>query len=57
MTQLSLLFTASRYEPRHPARESEREYFMRLARERKYERRAERRRDLLKKIAHPRKAA
>jgi hypothetical protein len=50
MTQLSQLFTASRFEGRHPARESEREYFMRLARERKIERRAERRRDLFKRI-------
>lgn len=55
MTQLSQLFTASRYENRHPVRESEREYFMRLARERKIERRAERRHELLKRIA--RKAA
>jgi hypothetical protein len=58
MTQLSQLFTASRYENRHPVRESERDYFMRLARERKIERRAERRHELLKRIAHPgRKAA
>ena len=40
---------------RHPARESEREYFTRLARERKFERRAERRRDLVHRITHRRK--
>jgi hypothetical protein len=58
MTHLSQLYTTSRYETRHPVRESEREYFMRLARERKIERRTERRRDLLKRIARPgRKAA
>ena len=50
MTQLSSLFTAASFETRHPHRESEREYFMRLARERKIERRTERRRDLLKRI-------
>jgi hypothetical protein len=57
MTQLSQLFTASSLEPRHPARESEREYFMRLVRERKIERRAERRRELVRRIRHVRKAA
>jgi len=57
MTQLSQLFTASSFETRHPHRESEREYFMRLARERKFERRTERRRELLHRLAHPRKAA
>ena len=57
MTQLSQLFTASRIEARHPHRESEREYFTRLARQRKIERRSERRRDLLKRITHPRKPA
>jgi hypothetical protein len=57
MTQLSTLFTASSLENRHPHRESEREYFMRLARERKIERRAERRRDLVRRITHLRKAA
>jgi hypothetical protein len=58
MTQLSQLFTASSLETRRPVRESEREYFMRLARERKNERRTERRRELLKRITHPgRKAA
>ena len=35
MTQLSGLFTASSLERSHPHRESEREYFTRLARERK----------------------
>jgi hypothetical protein len=50
MTQLSSLFTATSLETRHPHRESEREYFTRLARERKIERRTERRRDLLKRI-------
>jgi hypothetical protein len=55
MTQLSQLFTASRLETRRPHREGEREYFMRLARERKVERRAERRRDLMRRLAHPRK--
>jgi hypothetical protein len=50
MTQLSSLFTATRIENRHPVRESEREYFTRLARERKIERRSERRRDLLTRI-------
>jgi hypothetical protein len=57
MTQLSSLFTASSLEHRYPHRESEREYFMRLARERKIERRAERRRDLVRRITHLRKAA
>jgi hypothetical protein len=57
MTQISQLFTASSFETRHPHRESEREYFMRLARERKFERRTERRRELLHRLAHPRKAA
>ena len=57
MTQLSQLFTANGIENRHPHRESEREYFMRLARERKIERRAERRRDLVRRITHLRKAA
>jgi len=51
MTQLSQLFTASTYETRHPHRESEREYFTRLARERKIERRSERRRDLVRPAA------
>jgi len=55
MTQLSSLFTASRIENRHPVRESEREYFTRLARERKIERRSERRRDLVRRISHLRK--
>jgi hypothetical protein len=55
MTQLSGLFTASRLERSHPHRESEREYFTRLACERKIERRTERRRDLFNKLAHPRK--
>jgi len=55
MTQLSGLFTASSLERSHPHRESEREYFTRLARERKMERRTERRRDLFKKLARPRK--
>ncbi|HEX2377986.1 MAG TPA: hypothetical protein VHI30_10540 [Gaiellales bacterium] len=55
MTQLSGLFTASSFERSHPHRETEREYFTRLARERKMERRTERRRDLFKKLAHPRK--
>lgn len=49
MTQLSQLFTASSLD-RHPHRESEREYFMRLARERKIERRIERRRELVRRI-------
>jgi hypothetical protein len=57
MTQLSQLFTASSFETRHPARESEREYFMRLARQRKLERRTERRRELVHRITHLRKAA
>jgi hypothetical protein len=57
MTQLSQLFTASSFETRHPARESEREYFMRLARQRKIERRTERRRELVHRITHLRKAA
>jgi hypothetical protein len=57
MTQLSQLFTASSIDHRHPARESEREYFMRLARQRKIERRAERRRELVHRITHPRKPA
>jgi len=57
MTQLSQLFTASSLETRHPARESEREYFTRLARQRKIERRVERRRELVHRIKHPRKAA
>jgi hypothetical protein len=58
MTQLSSLFTASRLEQRHPVRESEREYFMRLARQRKIERGVERRRELMRRIKHPgRKAA
>jgi hypothetical protein len=56
MTQLSQLFTASSLETRrHPARESEREYFMRLARERKVERRSERRRALVRSITNLRK--
>jgi hypothetical protein len=38
-------------------RESEREYFTRLARQRKIERRTERRRELVKRITHPRRAA
>jgi hypothetical protein len=50
MTQLSQLFTASSLEPRRPVRESEREYFMRLARQRKIERRSERRRGLVRRI-------
>jgi hypothetical protein len=50
MTQLSQLFTATGIENRHPVRESEREYFMRLARERKIERRLERRRELVRRI-------
>jgi hypothetical protein len=57
MTQLSSLFTASSLEQRHPVRESEREYFMRLARQRKIERGVERRRELMRRIKHPRKAA
>jgi hypothetical protein len=57
MTQLSQLFTASRVDHRHPVRESEREYFMRLARQRKIERRGERRRELIGRLKHPRKAA
>jgi len=58
MTQLSTLFTASSIDHhRHPVRESEREYFTRLARQRKIERRTERRRELVKRITHPRKAA
>jgi hypothetical protein len=57
MTQLSQLFTASSIDHRYPARESEREYFMRLARQRKIERRAERRRELVHRITHPRKPA
>jgi hypothetical protein len=36
-------------------RESEREYFTRLARQRKIERRTERRRELMNRITHPRK--
>ncbi len=55
MTQLSQLFTARQYEVRHPARESEREYFMRLARERKAERRGERRRKLVRRVTRMRK--
>jgi hypothetical protein len=55
MTQLSSLFTASSLETRRPVRESEREYFMRLARERKIERGVERRRALVQRIKHPRK--
>jgi hypothetical protein len=55
MTQLSQLFTASSLESRRPVRESEREYFMRLARQRKVERRAERRRVLLRRITPRRK--
>jgi hypothetical protein len=57
MTQLSQLFTASRVDHRHPVRESEREYFMRLARQRKIERRGERRRELIGRLKHPRRAA
>jgi hypothetical protein len=57
MTQLSQLFTASSLENRHPHRESEREYFTRLARERRLERRIERRRELVRRITHPRKPA
>jgi hypothetical protein len=56
MTQLSQLFTASSLDARrHPARESEREYFMRLARERKIERRTERRRSLIRRITRKRR--
>ena len=55
MTQLSQLFTASRYEARYPVRESEREYFIRLARERKAERRGERRRKLVRRVTNLRK--
>jgi hypothetical protein len=57
MTQLSRLFTASSHDRRHPVRESEREYFTRLARQRKIERRAERRRELIGRLTHPRKPA